>query len=131
MKGHKWELFVLSLSFIGWYLLVALTCGILSLWIVPYVNVVMANYYDELVHPGGEEQAEPETEKVETAEVINEPEITESKVEPEAEPETEEIETATEEVVPEPEEKIEEAAEETETIEQEVSQEEVTEEPEE
>lgn len=49
MRGHKWEFFVLCLSFIWWYLLTAITCGILSLWIGPYVSATIANYYDELV----------------------------------------------------------------------------------
>ena len=35
MKGNKWRLFVLDLSYIGWYLLSVLTLGILSLWVMP------------------------------------------------------------------------------------------------
>ncbi len=35
MKGHKWKLFILDLSYIGWYLLSILTFGILALWVVP------------------------------------------------------------------------------------------------
>ena len=36
MKGHKMDLFVLDLSFIGWHLLGILTLGILEIWIMPY-----------------------------------------------------------------------------------------------
>ena len=48
MKGHKWELFVLDLSFIGWYLLSCLTFGILLLYVVPYHNATRAAYYEKL-----------------------------------------------------------------------------------
>lgn len=47
MNGHKGELFLLQLSFIGWYLLGALTLGILTLLFVqPYYRQTMANYYE-------------------------------------------------------------------------------------
>ncbi len=49
MKGHKWDYFVFHLSFIGWYLLVPFTLGILLIWLVPYVNVATAIYYDKLI----------------------------------------------------------------------------------
>lgn len=48
MNGHKWELFVLELSFIGWYLLGFVTLGIGLLWVVPYYNAVHADYYRAL-----------------------------------------------------------------------------------
>ena len=35
MNGNKWKLFCLDLSYIGWYLLSALTLGILLLWVEP------------------------------------------------------------------------------------------------
>ena len=35
MAGHKWRLFCLNLSFIGWAILSALTCGIGDLWLSP------------------------------------------------------------------------------------------------
>jgi len=43
--GHKSELFVLMLSFIGWTLLVPLTFGLIIIWLAPYANAVFANYY--------------------------------------------------------------------------------------
>ena len=47
-EGHKMELFVLGLSFIGWYLLCGITFGIASIWVVPYVNTTYANAYNKL-----------------------------------------------------------------------------------
>ena len=46
--GHKMELFVLDLSFIGWELLGALTCGIAYIWIQPYYTATKANAYETL-----------------------------------------------------------------------------------
>lgn len=48
MKGHKWEYFVLQLSFFGWYLLIPLTLGIICFWLTPYVNTTIALFYDNL-----------------------------------------------------------------------------------
>ena len=48
MKGHKWEYFVFHLSFIGWYLLLPFTLGILLIWLEPYLAVANALYYDNL-----------------------------------------------------------------------------------
>ena len=49
MKGHKFELFVLNLSFIGWILLSVLTLGILSLYVTPYIKTTLVNYYTDLM----------------------------------------------------------------------------------
>lgn len=49
MKGHKWELFVLELSFIGWILLSCLTFGILLIvYVGPYMEATKAAYYEKL-----------------------------------------------------------------------------------
>lgn len=48
MDGHKGELFVLYLSFIGWILLSILTLGIGLLWVTPYMETTIAHYYEEL-----------------------------------------------------------------------------------
>lgn len=48
MKGHKWELFVLGLSFIGWILLCAVTLGIALIWFLPYSYITFVLYYEEL-----------------------------------------------------------------------------------
>ncbi|MCR5791918.1 MAG: DUF975 family protein [Lachnospiraceae bacterium] len=47
--GHKFDLFVLELSFIGWALLSILTCGILfMLYVSPYISIANAGAYAEL-----------------------------------------------------------------------------------
>lgn len=48
MKGHKWELFCLYCRFIGWFILWILTLGILSLWVTPYVDIAVLNFYRKL-----------------------------------------------------------------------------------
>ena len=63
MDGHKWEKFVLDLSFIGWYLLSGLTAGILLISLTPYrmqtdmgyirqnKNIKGIGYFPEQPHP--------------------------------------------------------------------------------
>lgn len=48
MSGRKWEYFVFNLSFIGWFILGAFTCGILYLWLFSYIGTAQAMYYNEL-----------------------------------------------------------------------------------
>ncbi len=60
-NGHKMELFVLGLSFIGWALLGAITFGIAFIWVIPYMNATYANAYNSL--------------KPVKAEVVNEPKV--------------------------------------------------------
>lgn len=48
-KGHKLELFLLDLSFIGWILLSALTLGILYIWIMPYMVISFTLFYIKLI----------------------------------------------------------------------------------
>lgn len=43
--GHKFDMFVLDLSFIGWYLLGALALGIGVLFVMPYENATKAELY--------------------------------------------------------------------------------------
>ena len=47
-KGHKTDLFVAALSFIGWILLSCLTAGILFIWTMPYMHLTFANIYQYL-----------------------------------------------------------------------------------
>ena len=47
-NGHKMDLFVLSLSFIGWGFLCAITFGIAGIWVVPYVQATYTNAYNSL-----------------------------------------------------------------------------------
>lgn len=50
MDGHKMELFVLQLSFIGWSLLSACTCGLLMLlYVGPYMRITNTGYFCELL----------------------------------------------------------------------------------
>ena len=49
MKGHRWEFFVLQLSFIGWELLCILTFGIGFLFLEPYIDVTNVKFYDSLI----------------------------------------------------------------------------------
>lgn len=49
MKGNKWRLFCLDLSFIGWLILCLLTLGILSFWIQPYIQCASAAFYQDLI----------------------------------------------------------------------------------
>lgn len=48
MKGYKWNLFVLDLTFIGWDILAILTCGIGLLWVMPYQTLAEAYFYEDL-----------------------------------------------------------------------------------
>lgn len=45
MNGHKWEFFYLWLTFIGWWLVAALTLGIGGLWVAPYQKLTESNFY--------------------------------------------------------------------------------------
>lgn len=77
MNGHKMDLFILHLSFIGWILLSILTCGLLLLYVIPYMAAADAAFYESIkprvtepdapVLPEGEAAAE-EKSTDETAE---------------------------------------------------------------
>ncbi|GAA3603357.1 DUF975 family protein [Secundilactobacillus similis DSM 23365 = JCM 2765] len=60
MDGHKWEMFVLQLSFIGWALLCILILPILG--VEPYYQQTMANFYVKLSMEAAEadEESDPE-----------------------------------------------------------------------
>lgn len=47
-NGHKGELFVLDLSFIGWYIVGLFCLGIGTFWVAPYHETARANYYEAL-----------------------------------------------------------------------------------
>lgn len=47
-KGYKGDLFIMSLSFLGWEILSALTFGILKLWLTPYKSMSFVNAYHAL-----------------------------------------------------------------------------------
>ena len=50
MKGHKWELFMLDLSFIGWGFLAMLPLVgyAVQVWTAPYISMTKALYYEKL-----------------------------------------------------------------------------------
>lgn len=48
MNGHKWDLFCLKLSFIGWVLLCIFTFGIGYLWLIPYRYTSYAVFYEDV-----------------------------------------------------------------------------------
>lgn len=49
MQGHKWRLFCLDLSFLGWTLAAALTLGIGSFALAPYYETAKACFYQDLL----------------------------------------------------------------------------------
>lgn len=49
MSGNKMRLFLLDLSFIGWFLLGIITFGIAFLWVTPYWNTARAAFYEDLM----------------------------------------------------------------------------------
>jgi uncharacterized membrane protein len=55
MNGHKMDLFLLSLSFIGWFFLCLLTLGIGLLWLGPYVSTTLSLFYNKI--SGNEENS--------------------------------------------------------------------------
>lgn len=57
MDGHKMDLFILGLSFIGWSLLACLTMGIGFLFLNPYMNAAYAAFYRSITAPRREEYA--------------------------------------------------------------------------
>lgn len=47
--GHKGELFILDLSFFGWYFVGALCFGIGIFWVTPYMEATKAHFYQNLL----------------------------------------------------------------------------------
>jgi len=73
-KGYKWSLFVLQLSFIGWAILAYFTCGLLYLWLLPYMYVTYGYFYLKI--KGESNIVEPSVVKP----VVVEPAVVESVV---------------------------------------------------
>lgn len=48
MKGYKGKLFLMYLSFVGWFILGAFTFGILYIWLTPYVMTSTVKFYDDV-----------------------------------------------------------------------------------
>lgn len=49
MCGHKHKLFYIYISFLPLMLLSFLSCGIAMLWIIPYMNATLAEFYLDLI----------------------------------------------------------------------------------
>lgn len=45
MKGHKFKLFLLDISFIGWFLLIPITFGLITFYVTPYYHTANAVFY--------------------------------------------------------------------------------------
>ena len=48
MQGHKGELFVLDLSFLGWMIIGACCCGVGTLWVKAYMAAAHSQFYENL-----------------------------------------------------------------------------------
>ena len=47
-RNHKWDMFVLDLSFLGWFLLGIIACGVGLLFVLPYYKATYAELYARL-----------------------------------------------------------------------------------
>ncbi len=48
MRGNRWRLFCLHISFFGWSILATLSFGIGNLWLTPYRQAAAAAFYREI-----------------------------------------------------------------------------------
>ena len=48
MNGHKMDLFVFELSFIGWWILAGFTLGILCIWLIPYYSTAKYKFLNDI-----------------------------------------------------------------------------------
>lgn len=48
MDGHKFDYFVLSISFIGWIILVPFTLGIILIWLYPYMMTTTTKFFIDI-----------------------------------------------------------------------------------
>jgi len=51
MNGYKTELFMLAISFLGWFILAVLTGGIGFFWLAPYANMSFTIFYNQIKSP--------------------------------------------------------------------------------
>ena len=59
MRGHKFDLFWLELSFIGWAILAVLTFGIGVFWLEPYWMTTFAAFYQDVKDGTAGQPSEP------------------------------------------------------------------------
>ncbi|MCS7464574.1 DUF975 family protein [Paenibacillus doosanensis] len=50
MDGHKMRLFMLCLSFLGWFVLGFILFGIGLIWVIPYFYAALAAFHQDLKH---------------------------------------------------------------------------------
>lgn len=62
MRGHKFRLFKLHFSFIGWVILCILTFGIGSIFLLPYVKTAEGVFYEELINQNPQYKKNPDME---------------------------------------------------------------------
>jgi len=48
MRGYKWKYFCLNLRFIGWAILCVISLGIGFLWLIPYMQISYAKFYEDV-----------------------------------------------------------------------------------
>ena len=48
MKGHKWQLFILDLTFIGWWIVGMLCFGIGTLWVSAYQQTARMHFFEDI-----------------------------------------------------------------------------------
>lgn len=48
MNDHRWKLFYLYLRFFGWGIACLLTFGLGFLWLIPYIQVSVAKFYEDI-----------------------------------------------------------------------------------
>lgn len=48
MRGYKWKYFCLNLRFIGWGILCMISLGIGFLWLIPYMQISYAKFYEDV-----------------------------------------------------------------------------------
>lgn len=85
--GHKMDLFVLDLSFIGWVLLCTFSLGIAGIWVLPYMQATYTNVYNSLKPVVAEAETEAPVAEVEAPVAEVEAPVAEAKEETPAEAE--------------------------------------------
>lgn len=49
MRGYKWKGFVLDLTFIGWFILVSISFGLVGIYVHPYYQATRIHFYDAVL----------------------------------------------------------------------------------
>ena len=70
-KGRKMELFIFDLSFIGWFLLTAITFGITGIYVYPYYNTARTVMYKEIKKEYIDKKAAERKNEIENENEVN------------------------------------------------------------